>query len=389
MPTMVGKERSMHYLSTFTNVLTPESIPEFCIPPRHQTQKELNLNPQYLAIHDLSISVLEAVRPSLFDIHTIQVDSVEDTLEEENTNADPQSQAALSLPHLPKTQTCYGFCTLLESPNTRRKESLFHNDPAIPPILLPRSRSNTISGRGISSPNFCSTLKLRPLKRSGTLDSDTTSSTDSSPFSSPLLHRSLPTAMLKAFGQDNKLSRALKIGYKYSALRNSSVSTDEDSSTDSSPCVTRRASQEWAYHAPAHPNTGLLLSPEQFPIDNAVTLDTGGILRLSTEYRPESLRLRIRLVSAEGLYKESVDPKNISCYISISLVPGKNQKQRSTLIRGSRNPIFNEDFFFEGLEPEDLLQKTLKIKAVNKGCCVRRENILGKSKLHLLNVLVL
>ncbi|XP_069812450.1 C2 calcium-dependent domain-containing protein 4C-like [Dendropsophus ebraccatus] len=388
MLTMVGKERPRNSLPTFTNVLTPDRIPEFCIPPRHQTQKELNINPQYLSIPDLNMSVFE-VRPRLFDAHTIQIDSIEDTFEEENTNADPQSQAALSLPHLPKTQTCYGFCTLLESPNTRRKESLFHNDPGNPPILLPRSRSNTISCKGISSANSCSTLKLRPLKRSGTLDSDTTSSTDSSPFSSPLLQRSLPMALLKAFNQDNKLSRAFRVGYKFSALRNSSVSTDEDSSTDSSPCVTRRASQEWAYHSPIHSNTGLLLSPGQFPMDNTITLDTGGILRLSTEYRPENLRLRIRLVSAEGLYKQSVDPKNISCYISISLVPGKNQKQRSTLIRGSRNPIFNEDFFFEGLEPQDLLQKTLKIKALNKGCSVRRENILGRSKLNLLNALVL
>ncbi|KAG9489637.1 hypothetical protein GDO78_005539 [Eleutherodactylus coqui] len=389
MLTMVGKEKPKHYHPTYTNVLTPDSIPEFFIPPRHQTQKELSLNPKYLSIPDLSMPVFEAVRPSWFETHTIQVDSVEDTLEEENTNADPQSQAALSLPHLPKTQTCYGFCTLLESPNTRRKESLFHNDPVNPAILLPRSRSNTISCRGISAPNCCSTLKLQPLKRSGTLDSDTTSSTDSSPFSSPLLHRSLPMMLLKAFNQDNKLYRTLKVGYKSSALRNSSVSTDEDSSTDSSPCVTRRASQEWAYHSPADFNTGLLLSPGQFPIDNAVTLDTGGILRLSTEYRPENLRLRIRLVSVEGLYKQSVDPKNISCYISLSLVPGKNQKQRSTLIRGSRNPIFNEDFFFEGLEPQDLLQKTLKIKAINRGCGIRRENILGISKLYLLNVLVL
>ncbi|XP_072000624.1 C2 calcium-dependent domain-containing protein 4C-like [Engystomops pustulosus] len=385
---MVGTERPRHYLPTFTNVLTPDSIPEFCIPPRHQTQKELSVKLQYLSIPDLSISVFEAERPNLFDTHTIEVDSVDDTFEEKNTNADPQSQAALSLPHLPKTQTCYGFCTLLESPNTRRKESLFHNDPANPPILLPRSRSNTLCGRGMSPPNSCSTIKLRPLKRSGTLDSDTTSSNDSSPFSSPLLHRSLPITLLKAFNQQNKLSRAKKVGYKSSAVRNSSLSTDEDSSTDSSPCVTRRASQEFVYYSPAHSGTGLLLSPGQFPIDNAVSLDTGGVLRLSTEYRPENLRLRVRLVSAEGLYKHSIDQKNISCYISMSLVPGKNQKQKSTLIRGSRNPIFNEDFFFEGLEPHNLLQKALKIKVLNKGCGVRRESVLGRSKLHLLNVLV-
>ncbi|XP_075064458.1 C2 calcium-dependent domain-containing protein 4C-like [Mixophyes fleayi] len=385
---MVGKEKPKHHLPTFTNVLTPDRIPEFFIPPRHQAQKDLRVNPHYLSIPDFSGPVFEAIKPSSFNAHIIQVDSVEESPEEDNTNGDPQSQAALSLPHLPKTQTCYGFCTLLESPNTRRKESLFHNDPGNQPILLSRSRSNTISCRGTSSPNSL-TLRLRPLRYSGTLESDTTSSTDSSPFSSPLLHRSLPMSLLKAFNQDKMFSRSLKVGCKPSAFRNGSVSTDEDSSTDSSPCVTRRASQEWGNIPPAHSNIGLLLSPGQFPLDNTVHLDTGGILRLSTEYWPENLRLRIRLVSAEGLYKQSVDPKNINCCISFSLVPGKNQKQRSTLIRGSRNPIFNEDFFFEGLEAHDLLQTTLKIKALNKGSGVRRESILGKSKLHLLNVLVL
>ncbi|CAH2273267.1 C2 calcium-dependent domain-containing 4C-like [Pelobates cultripes] len=382
------KEKPRHNSSTCYNVLTPDRIPEFCIPPRHHAQKDLRRRPHYNSIPDLFVSVFEARESHPFEKHIIQVDSVEDPFEEESTNADPQSQAALSLPHLAKANTSYGFCTLLESPNTKRKESIFHNDPDALPILLPRSRSNTITCRGASSlNNFTSTLRLRPLIRSGTLDSDTASSTDSSPFGSPRLHRSLQTSLFKALNQDSMFSRALKANCKMSVLRNNSVSTDEDSSTDSSPCVTRRSSYDWSHHPLTQSDIGLLLVPGQFSLDNTVTLNTGGIVRLSTEYHPENMRLRIRLVSAEGLYKQSIDPKNISCYISLSLVPGKNQKQRSTLIRGSRNPIFNEDFFFEGVESEDLLQKTLKIKAINKGSCVRREVILGRCKLNLLNVL--
>ncbi|XP_053320518.1 C2 calcium-dependent domain-containing protein 4C-like [Spea bombifrons] len=369
------------------NVLTPDRIPEFCIPPRHQAQKDLRIRPHHISIPDLCRSPFETRGTLHTQKHIIQVDSVEEPLEEESTNADPQSQAALSLPHVSKAHTPYGFCTLLESPNTKRKESLFHSDPDTLSLLLPRSRSNTITCRSSSSSNGFATLKLWPLRRSGTLDSDTASSADSSPFGSPMLHRSLPTSLLKSLNQDNMLSRALKANCKISAVRNNSVSTDEDSSTDSSPCVTRRGSDEWTPPSSTRSHIGVLLVPGQFSLDNTVTLDTGGILRLSTEYRPENLRLRIRLVSAEGLYKESIDPRNISCYISISLIPGKNQKQRSTLIRGSRNPIFNEDFYFEGMEPEDLLQKTLKIKAINKGTYVRRESVLGRCKLHLLSVI--
>ncbi|KAM9311095.1 C2 calcium-dependent domain-containing protein 4C-like [Gastrophryne carolinensis] len=380
---MVGTQTPRHPSHQFTNVLTPDRIPEFCIPPKHQGQRELRVNAEYLPVPGLSSSVFDALKPCSYDAHIIQVDSVEDSPEEDYTNADPQSQAALSLPHLIKANTCYGFCTLLESPNTRRKESLFHNDPANPPILLTRSRSNTLSCREAILGSI-SNKTQRPLTRSGTLDSDP-SSTESSPFSSPLLNRSM--SLLRAFNQE-KISRAIKVGCK-SSLRSNSVSTDEDSSTDSSPCVTRRASEDWTQNPLSHSHLGLLLSPAQFPMDNTLTLDTGGILRLSSEYNPEFSRLRIRLISAEGLYSQSVDPKHISCCVSLSIVPGKRQKQRSTLIRGSRNPIFNEDFFFEGIDSNDLLQKTLKIKALNRGSGVRRETILGKRKLHLLNVLML
>ncbi|KAM4748950.1 C2 calcium-dependent domain-containing protein 4C-like [Rhinophrynus dorsalis] len=383
---MVGKDRSIHLHPTCQNVLTPDRIPEFCIPPRHQAQKLLRARFHQESFPDLCSSAFEAGLARLSEVHIIQVDSVEESPEEESTNSDPRSQAALSLPHLLKAQTSYGFCTLLESPNTRRKESLFHNDLADFPFLLSRSRSNTISYRGTFSPSSFTTLQLRPLSRSGTLDSDTASSTDSSPFSSPLLHRSLPSAFLKALSQDKMFPKALRVSCKTSALRNNSVSTDEDSSADSSPCVTRRTSDEWA-QPPSYSNTDHVLSLDQLPLDITVTLDTGGILRLTTEYCIENRRLRIRLVSAEGLYKPSTDPKNISCCVSLSLAPGKKQKQRSALIRGSRNPIFNEDFYFEGVESCGLLQKTLKFKALNKGSCVRRESILGRSKIPLLSVL--
>jgi hypothetical protein len=41
---------------------------------------------------------------------------------------DPTTRAALSLQHLPKITTPYGFLTLGESPFVRRRESLFFKD---------------------------------------------------------------------------------------------------------------------------------------------------------------------------------------------------------------------------------------------------------------------
>lgn len=91
--------------ATCANVLTPDRIPEFCIPPR------------------LAPCAALAAR---LDSRGGQDPAWEDEGDGAGrTDWDPRSQAALSLPHLPRARTAYGFCALLESPHTRRKESLF------------------------------------------------------------------------------------------------------------------------------------------------------------------------------------------------------------------------------------------------------------------------
>ncbi|NXN92795.1 C2C4C protein, partial [Rhinopomastus cyanomelas] len=394
--------------AAFPNVLTPDRIPEFCIPPRlvgsgpakgtgsHQDQstEDANLNSS-----DYSPCSL---------LHVIQVESAEDIpgLEEESTNSDPQSQAALSLPHFPRAPTSYGFCTLLESPHTRRKESLFHGDPcgALPGLMLSRSRANTFSGKGsMSNPitiSFAS-VRLPPkhlcLHRQAACDSDTASSSDSSPFSSPLLSRSPPRfcSLIKTQSQEGLLCRALKAKPKSSMARNNSLSTEESSSTDNSPSVIRRASEgllgtqnSSASCSPIFP-LDLTRSQKRLVGESTVVLDKGGMLRLSAEYCSENERLRLRLISAEGLYDDSVEPKTINCCITFSLVPGKTQKQRSTVIKRSRNPIFNEDFFFDGIAEEELYGLSVRMKAMNKGCSMKRDCTLGERELSLISLLSL
>ncbi|KAL4681977.1 hypothetical protein H8957_006788 [Semnopithecus entellus] len=101
------------------NVLTPDRIPEFCIPPR--------LVPRL---------TLAAFRNSW--VEEAEMDEVAGC-----TDWDPRSQAALSLPHLPRVRTAYGFCVLLESPHTRRKESLLLGDAPAP---RPRAHTYGVGG---------------------------------------------------------------------------------------------------------------------------------------------------------------------------------------------------------------------------------------------------
>ena len=179
--------------------------------------------------------------------------------------------------------------------------------------------------------------------------------------------------------------------------RNNSLSTDEGSSTDNSPNVMRRASEGLVEGLPrsfglAPPKIlpmDLVLHRDKMMKESLVPIGKNGIMRLSAEYCPDNQRLRVRLISAEGLYALCVEPKSINCSISLSLVPGKVQKQRSTVIRKSRNPIFNEDFFFDAIGEEDLCQRSLRFKVVNKMFTMKRDYVLGDCELPLTNIITL
>ncbi|XP_036837733.1 C2 calcium-dependent domain-containing protein 4C-like [Oncorhynchus mykiss] len=426
-----SREKARKTISLCPNIITPNTIPEFCIPPKISPQQELktvdwsktspvgkvSFSPEKGSSPEREV----AVREPFINTHPtlIQVESVDETpydqgfSDEESTNADPQSQAALSLPHLAKAQTCYGFCTLLESPHTRRKESLFHSHPNACPLPLiagSRGRSKTYSSRTSSLPHSPSSSfsltkltsgrlsrggsRLVALQRQSTLDSDTTSSAESSPFSSPLLARPPPkSSLLKALSHDRLLSQTMR---KAVLSRNNSLSTDEVSSTDNSPNIIRRASD--AGLVEPLPSAFTLAPPAIFPIDlvlhrervmkeSLAPVGREGALRLSAEYSLDNQRLRVRLISAEGLYAIAVDPKSINCSIAICLLPGKIQKQRSAVIKRSRNPLFKEDFFFYGISQEDICCRSLRFKVVNKMSSMKRDYILGDCEILLKSLL--
>nr|XP_033775461.1 C2 calcium-dependent domain-containing protein 4C-like isoform X2 [Geotrypetes seraphini] len=339
--------------AAFPNVLTPDRIPDFFIPPK-LTAPRCRPAP----------GLPEAASGPFAELHVIRVDSAEDA-PADLTCSDPQSQAALSLPHLLKAPTSYGFCTLLESPHTRRKESLFHGAPVnllAKPSAPPRSRSG----------------RLGP--RRGTWDSDTASSAESSPFGSPLLSRVPPRSapfFFKASGQEKWPPR----GFRAEA-RDDSLSTEEGSSAESSPYAARRASEESC-------GSPIFTLDQRSTGNNTVYLDRGGLLRMAAKHCGQNQRLKVRLISAEGLYDKSVAPSSISCCVSLSLLPGRRQKQSSTIIRKSRNPVFNEDFFFDGVAADHLCTTSLKIKAMNKVSSVKRDQVLGERELGLVSVLAL
>ncbi|XP_054986672.1 C2 calcium-dependent domain-containing protein 4D [Sorex araneus] len=270
------------------NVLTPDRIPQFCIPPR------LPDGP--------------AGRAGL--------------------------PAACSLPHLAGRAGC---AFLPESPHTRRRESLFHAPPPGQPGP-PAARLHA------STPD---------LRRCRAPDGDSASSADSSPFGSP---RPRPRP------------------------RPLSLPSEEEASPP-------------APSGPALPlfHLDVLLWQLRPARDSVLRLGPrGGQLRVSAEYQAAAGRLRLRLVSAERLPAPRSGPGRGGggCCVVLRLRPRLRPRgQRSRVVRCSANPIFNEDFFFDGLGPPDLAARSLRAKVLDRGAGFRRDVLLGECEAPLLALL--
>ncbi|KAM6948172.1 C2 calcium-dependent domain-containing protein 4C-like [Aplochiton taeniatus] len=399
--------------SVYTNILTPDKIPDFFIPPKLICcpPEDESLTPEPLPRSSLLPSASDHAicsqsprgrscksprSPRLFsrlagdtrslmkaaNRHIIQIESADEPAcgladgGDPNTNADPLSQTAMSLTCVPKAQTSYGFSTLVESPHTRRKESLFHSDPNSP-STSPNSQRRTQG-------NHLAPADSNPYRYFSGGESDTCSSAESSPFNSPLLSRS--ASLLRSITQETqaKMSRA-----KRSLARHSSLSTDECSSADNSPNLQRRR-----LRCPPSPAFcgrkgagGRSSAADPLQREHTVNLHKGGTLRLSTHYDAESARLRVRVLAAEDLYDKQMDVKSINCCVSLYLNPGKQQKQRSTIIKNSRHPVFNEDFFFDAVPQAQVKSLALKMKVVNKGTSLKRDVLLGEREVLLSELL--
>ncbi|XP_065276696.1 C2 calcium-dependent domain-containing protein 4D [Emys orbicularis] len=364
-------------LPTCPNVLTPDQIPKFFIPPKLSTlygrapggSPGSQRSPQGTGSPETHRTLIRAADQRVIHPQSLHQDPAARAAGE----AGQQLPPACSMPHLVSPG---GFPLLPESPHTRRRESLFHT--ACPPHRISLDLSPEPGAR-LLPPEL---RPWQPVSQPGALDSDTTSSAGSSPFGSPVLGHSLACQAHRGRPLCSRTPDAPAVG------RASSLSAEEASSTDDSPSFPRRqAEPRWGAAArlappPFYP-LDFICRPARVAQENMVALSRGGCLRLSSEYVPASRRLHVRLVSAEGLYPRPCDPRRVGCCVALQLRPGKAQKQRSAVVKRSWSPIFNEDFFFEGLAPHELPGRRLRLKALNKGCGVRWDTVLGEAEVPL------
>ncbi|XP_075867551.1 uncharacterized protein LOC142877075 [Nelusetta ayraudi] len=125
-----------------TLVLTPQRIPDFLIPSHSPrlTRTQLPLNPEHVA----------GMRSSRLA---------------RSCDLDQSTRAALSLPHLARVTTPYGFnAVLATSPCTHRRESLYHRRPL---AQDPQDEDPPAAPSPIPGPISSRSRLLRPIQALG------------------------------------------------------------------------------------------------------------------------------------------------------------------------------------------------------------------------------
>ncbi|XP_063099495.1 C2 calcium-dependent domain-containing protein 4B-like [Cavia porcellus] len=261
------------------NVLTPGRIPEFCIPPR--------LPPPGPPEPPLPAGVLP------------RRCAAEQDLWPRATDGDPRSQAALSLSHLPRARTAYGFCALLESPHTRRKESLFLGDPAL------RPRARTYGGGEVGAAH------LVPPQAP-------TSAVPCPPRNAPA-PRPCSRRRPLLCAPNRLLSRALRARGSHCSVRGRSVSSGDNDDHGDGDSDER--------HAGAQPPTPAVT--ERLPAKSVATLDPDSCARGG--------RLRLRLLRPKSSSASSRESCASGRCLSLALRPlGATHDQRRLVLGPNR-----------------------------------------------------
>lgn len=327
------------------NILTPDKIPDFFLPPRLNRRSLVATNgivSNCPVEHGANCN--QTLQPNSDTSTTVlKIDQIKGTRVAMTRQIKP---TPLSLKDYES-----GF---FESPNTRRKESLFHS-------ALSRYTLERVTNRVVPKLPSIALLKV------GSLESDTTPSSDSSPYSSPLPIRNnhgTPSSSLDSLYKDHLLC---------------SKNTDAKIKFSRDNHAAQPASSTLA--PPLQPTLDMLHGQERLHGEHIILLPRRGCIRLSASHANTSgglATIRIRVVSVEDL-REPGDLRPLHCGLTLSLSPGKLQRQHSAIIRNCRNPVFNEDFFFTEPEGEEHMLRNfaVRVKVLEKNSGLGRAAVLA------------
>lgn len=322
------------------NVLTPDKIPEFCLPPRLCKRSPLRADVMASCLQDQNRSPRIGA-------------SSNTTLEDpEMKNSD---RVKPSKKPLPFSAEAYGLTGMSESANTRRKESLFLSK--CPVYVFDRGNAAAASrasreAKKSSSPHCAKSV---PCSSSGKGflrgASSCPSLIDSREDIGKRKLDSLSLISCPPSLQGSSLTLVPSVFFPLDVLQ-------------SQESLQQKHSLALQGHIKVH------LFAERIISANPVS-------SLST----------VR-VHVESVKRDDDDQRTLNCAVHLCLIPGKIQQKESATSTGS---VFNEDFFFTGLSGEDVLELQLRIRVLNKtaaGTFSKRKviGVIIKPLSHLLNI---
>lgn len=301
------------------------------------------------------------------------------------TNADPLSKAAVSLPHF-RSKTSYGFTTLNQPPHTKRKESLFH------------SGCNGF----ISNEDLTRLLVIESLKQKCKSSENFTNvcventSTPTVVVSAPALadnslnRETVCTSHLSPPKPNYQRKRKGKTEH-YFRRRSSLLGTD-CSSVSSEDSIIHEL--EFEGQLTPSPSGSLRLegSTPSFQLEESILsqVSTGrchaesGEIKFAFQFLAASKMFKVTIIRAENLGGVNrIDPC-INSYCKVCLTPGKYQRQ-TNIVKQNKNPIYNQELAFNSLSLKQLHLMLLDIKIFHKERYQKHPEYLGKISVNLEN----
>lgn len=365
--------------------ITPNSIPDFVIPcPSEQVRddnilcdlsKELSQNSSCPGLRQIPESEPDSPDDEtkltlLYREKTLSLDFLEATPSQ--TNADPLSKAAVSLPHF-RSNTSYGFTTLNQAPHTNRKESLFH--AGCSNLILNDDVTKLLVMKTLTQNSYCN-------------QSENASKTQTPPSAFPESDNGISNreTIKKTFLSPPKPNycRRQRKGKteSYYRRRSSALGTD-CSSISSDDSVNHGLENEGQLFQPSLASFSRPVTPTS-QLDEPITRKAieSGEIKFAFQFLAASKMFKVSIIKAENLGGVTrIDP-NINSYCKVCLKPGKHYRQ-TTIVRQNRNPIYNQELAFNSFSLDQLHSKVLEIKIFNKDRCQKHPEFLGRVCINL------
>lgn len=310
------------------NVLIPDKIPEFCLPPRLCKRSPLRADIMASHLQDQNHSSGSCASSNI----TLKA------VELKNDDAGTARKAAKK--HLPFSAEAYGLAGMSESANTRRKESLFLSK--CPVYVFDRSNAIAASRQSWES---------NPDKKTSPPSRNYAKSSPSSSGKGSLRGASSCPSLI-----DNREDIGKR---KVDGL--SLISTPS--------CPPSLQGSPLTFFPSAFFPLDILQYQESLQQKHSLALHGHIKVYLFAERifsaNPVSTLSTVR-VHVESVERDDNDQRALNCALQMCLIPGKIQQKESATVTDSCSPVFNEDFFFTGLSGEDMLELQLRLRVVNK-----------------------